>query len=546
MVRVIASSYDKAGNLLTANDPDAKLGYTYDALNRVKTATTEYPGTSVPITTLTYAYDANGNRKSVVDNFGVRVDSIYSDRNELLSRTLQGGGVSAARVEFEYADNGERKLLERFSDATGTTLVGSTSYDNFANGLSKTITHKNAAGATLVNYDYVYDLAGRLKSEVHHGDNYQYGYDKTGQLMTVNKGGSLFESFSYDKNGNRKTSTGPNGDQVYAPAGAGNRLLNDGQNTYTYDDEGNIKTNTVIATGDTTEYIWDYRNRMVHVETRSRGGIVISESANKYDGLGRRSLQLTDGKVINTVYDRDSAWKDVGATSTTFTYYLFSDRADDLIARIGLVESIVWHIADRLGTIRDLYTNTGSLINTISYSAYGQILSQVNANVGDRFGFTGREYNANTKDYYFRARFYDPSIGKFTGIDPIGFDSNDTNLYRYVNNSTTNYTDPTGKTSLEYSLLLTGITGALLGSSSYVLCRLGQNQSGDITVTKTLIAGGLGALTAVGFKVLLSFAGVAIVFTPHTQIFTAEGVLVIKLLLEDCSALDIVAGGLGF
>ena len=106
-----------------------------------------------------------------------------------------------------------------------------------------------------------------MKAESHHGDSYAYGYDKTSQLLNVNKNGSLFESFSYDKNGNRIVATGPTAG-VYTTT-IGNRYATDGTFTYTYDDEGNTKTKTEIVTGEVTEYVWDYRNRLTKLEQRS-------------------------------------------------------------------------------------------------------------------------------------------------------------------------------------------------------------------------------------------------------------------------------------
>jgi hypothetical protein len=45
---------------------------------------------------------------------------------------------------------------------------------------------------------------------------------------------------------------------------------------------------------------------------------------------------------------------------------------------------------------------------------------------------------------YYRARYYDPGVGRFISEDPIGFDGGDTNLYRYVGNSPLNFIDPFG------------------------------------------------------------------------------------------------------
>ena len=61
-----------------------------------------------------------------------------------------------------------------------------------------------------------------------------------------------------------------------------------------------------------------------------------------------------------------------------------------------------------------------------------------------RFGYTGREQDAETGLDYYRARYYDSAVGRFISEDPIGFGAGDANLYRYVGNSPTNYTDPSG------------------------------------------------------------------------------------------------------
>ncbi|MDV3349818.1 RHS repeat-associated core domain-containing protein [Leptothoe sp. LEGE 181152] len=65
-----------------------------------------------------------------------------------------------------------------------------------------------------------------------------------------------------------------------------------------------------------------------------------------------------------------------------------------------------------------------------------------------RSGYTGRERDDATGLIYYRARYYDPAVGRFISEDPLGFDAGDANLYRYVFNSPTNYTDPSGEATL--------------------------------------------------------------------------------------------------
>ncbi len=75
------------------------------------------------------------------------------------------------------------------------------------------------------------------------------------------------------------------------------------------------------------------------------------------------------------------------------------------------------------------------------------------SSVDFRFGYTGREFDQETGLYYYRSRYYDATVGRFVSEDSIGFAGGDSNLYRYVGNSSTNAIDPTGNLSAELTLL---------------------------------------------------------------------------------------------
>jgi RHS repeat-associated protein len=72
------------------------------------------------------------------------------------------------------------------------------------------------------------------------------------------------------------------------------------------------------------------------------------------------------------------------------------------------------------------------------------VISESQPANGDRFKFTARELESALDDYFYRARWYDDDAGRFIGEDPSGFQGGDPNLYRYVANTPTAFTDPLG------------------------------------------------------------------------------------------------------
>jgi RHS repeat-associated protein len=90
------------------------------------------------------------------------------------------------------------------------------------------------------------------------------------------------------------------------------------------------------------------------------------------------------------------------------------------------------------------------VVEKYSYSVFGQTTIKdgsdnvlIQSAIGNRYGFTGREYDSESGLYFYRSRYYSPELGRFLQTDPIGyFDSN--NLYQYCGNNSINFTDPLG------------------------------------------------------------------------------------------------------
>jgi RHS repeat-associated protein len=91
-----------------------------------------------------------------------------------------------------------------------------------------------------------------------------------------------------------------------------------------------------------------------------------------------------------------------------------------------------------------LLDNNGNVVNEITYDAFGNITLETHPDVNFRFSYTGREFDSETGLYNYRARYYDPGVGRFISEDPIGFEAGDSNIYRYVGNNPLFYVDPSG------------------------------------------------------------------------------------------------------
>ena len=101
---------------------------------------------------------------------------------------------------------------------------------------------------------------------------------------------------------------------------------------------------------------------------------------------------------------------------------------------------------DGLGTVTDLTDSTGATAKSYSYDAYGNILESPGT-IEQPYTYTGRELDSESGLYYYRARYYDPTSGRFLQKDPIGFLGKDVNLYRYADNDPVDLGDPGGLSS---------------------------------------------------------------------------------------------------
>ncbi|MFI5459014.1 MAG: RHS repeat-associated core domain-containing protein [Isosphaerales bacterium] len=318
---------------------------------------------------------------------------------------------------------------------SGTAVATSLSYD--AANRQTTITDQVTGGSALATIVYTDDNANRVTSEKDAEGTASFTYDNANELTAVT--GSRSESYSYDLNGNR-TGTG------YSTTVMNETATSPGV-TYTYDNAGNMISANNGST--ITTYTYDYRNRLTEVTT---GGSV--SATYTYNALDQRIGVKDSGTQTWTVYNGGSAdadpYADFSGSGTLTERYLYGAGVingavvDEILARTSSGGTTAWYLTDKLGSVRDIVSTSGSELDHIIYDSFGQVTSETNSANGDRFKFALLEYDATTGLYYAQARTYSPAIGRFTSRDRIGFSAGDGNLYRYVWNSPTNGVDPSG------------------------------------------------------------------------------------------------------
>jgi RHS repeat-associated protein len=220
------------------------------------------------------------------------------------------------------------------------------------------------------------------------------------------------------------------------------------------DGEGNRTKRTEISTGKVTEYDWDYRNRLTAVAFKDAAGVVTKSIEYTYDVDNQRIGKKVDGAVTERyVIDRNQISLVFDGAGTQTHLYLYGTAVDQVLAD-ETPTSMVWALADRLGTVSDLVDNSGNVVNHITYDSFGRLVSESAPTFDFRYGYTGREQDDETGLEYYRARYYDSAVGRFISEDPIGFEAGDTNIYRYVGNNAVNAIDPSGLYSRNLQVLL--------------------------------------------------------------------------------------------
>ena len=505
-------TYDNLGNLsqITRDAGDSAneraTAYTYDGLNRLRSET-QYPAwpTTTPTLVTSYTYDANSNRVTLTDPLGKATTYVYDALNRLTSISYKLHNTHGVTYAYD-ADNNRTSMV----DGTGTTTYTYDEFDRptaITSPGSQTAGYRydlNGNRTKLIYPDstavvYTFDKANQLASFqdwASHLTSYQYDPDGSLKLATNPDGTTATNTFDNAErltrvlNANGATTISQHAytldnvgnrtqvQETLAQVGGGTtnntiaysydqlyRLTGDGTRSYSYDPVGNRLS---LVQGTTTNYSYDKADRIQSAGTTSYStnadGDVTARGSDSftYDQENRLISATIGGASSSYTYDGDGkrASKTVGSTTTNYVYdastslpVVLTDGTLKYVYGAGLAYTVdssgnvqVAH-TDGLGSVRALTDGTGSVVQTYETDPFG-VSTQTQGTSTQPFQFTGQQQDAESSFYYLRARYYDPTIGRFLTRDPQSGSAiapQTLNLYAYADNNPVTLTDPSGR-----------------------------------------------------------------------------------------------------
>lgn len=181
---------------------------------------------------------------------------------------------------------------------------------------------------------------------------------------------------------------------------------------------------------------WNAENQLTRVLLNSNEVARFS-----YGPLGRRVEKVASGITTSYTYDGEDMLREVrGATTLK---YVHGPGIDARLAQEDGAGAFTYYHADGLGSIVRMTDSAGVVGHEYRYDAWGNIEAGAGA---PSYSFTGREWDPEIALYYYRARYYDPAVGRFLSEDPAG--PNGASFYPYVLNNPQSLLDPSGLKAL--------------------------------------------------------------------------------------------------
>ena len=376
-------TYDLFGRILSTTKNGTTLTNTYDALSRLTSESNAFG-------TVSYGWNAAGRNSHITyPGTGLFVNYDY-DILGRVKKIRENGATSGAGVlaQILYNDKGARTHLIR-----GNGHITTYAQD----GLTASLNHDAAGTADDLNLSFEFNPAGQMTSKTRSNTSYDWDI-------------STLEASSFMINGL-------------------NQAIDMYSGPVSYDARGNLTAHSGKS------YDYDIFNNLTSV---SGTGISV---ALDYDAKGRLSEENSANGIVQFAYAGSALIAEYDSSNTLLRRYVHGPGSDEPIAVYegSGTASKFYMMADHQGSIIGYTDSAGTVTDKNSYSPEGVPDA---ANVG-RFGYTGQMWLAEAELYHYKARAYDPQLGRFLQADPIGY-GDGLNMYAYVGGDAVNSRDPSG------------------------------------------------------------------------------------------------------
>ncbi len=492
---------DKKYNMVIEKQRNGTLVTTiYDEMNRVKIRSI-VPGTGVEgVTAESFGYDGLSRLTHAENNYST-VDLKYDPLNRVTEENQNGKIVAYSygvennlrKMALKYPN---QRIIERDFDILDRVSKLRQGQENIADykyiGRSYRVLSQQFENGDAVSY--LYDQGRRLTTKEAKNKNsdlinkYNYGYNKVHMKKYEQRGhdSNKGDVFSYDEiyrltgvKFNSPDPTDPATDQyekkkaltfddlsnivrivetmngqdkaitTEIPADSNYFKLNQyerfDQWGLSYDLNGNITQKG------TQKMYHDYRNRMVRVTEGT------TTTGNKYDALGRRIQKVfstgSQSKTENYYYADQQVIEVRDGNDQVLRQYIFGNGIDEVVRMDTYNGSTItpyYFHSNGIGSTTAVTDVNGQVVERYKYDLYGMptfmdaagnVISK--SAIDNNILFQGREYEPETNFYYYRARHFDPIMGRFLQVDPMGYQDS-MNLYQAFNMNPFNFTDPFG------------------------------------------------------------------------------------------------------
>ncbi|CAG7648207.1 hypothetical protein PAESOLCIP111_05552 [Paenibacillus solanacearum] len=390
---IVEYDYDNAGRRTLLKDATGSTQYLYNTIGQLATVT--FPDGK----TMNYTYDLQGNRKQMTDPFHNVTVYDYDQKNRL---SHLGPALNDWDAGYSYKNN---NLLSSVSLRNGI----SSNYTYNGTNLAQLTYQRSGITLSPFQYNYTYDNNLNQTSKTENGAYFEFAYDELNRISTSSQ---FSEQYQYDARGNRSS----------------------------------LQTRNNLLDKNKPNYQYNARNELVHVSDANGANISYT-----YNGDGLLYERTENGQTTRYYYDGASVIAEgnvANGASSLKTRYV---RGNGLVARVDANGTKSYYVHNGHGDVVGLTDGSGSILNQYTYDIWGNPLV-AQEQIKQPFRYSGELWDSSTNLQYLRARWYDPSVGRFINQDTYEGDITNPltlNLYTYVHNNPLRYSDPNGHWATE-------------------------------------------------------------------------------------------------